>query len=244
MTVASSVLVSAARRGDRERVKQRTHTWEREDELRREAASRQAHLSRLESIWSSCGLRSLRFSYSSPTAFIALISLSLLPPTRARVRSTPSSIPSPFTPRMSSCAYVLRTWNESGSSPADGVIDRSLRFLPSKRDEVDVAVVCECGRLRRRDEGLVKEACSERGTLDDRGMAAVCPFKGEELCDRVEEGRLCGGLGLRYRVCGDVGPTRWGWEAPLPLCLWGCLGGVGGGNMLRRLSSSSPSVPM
>jgi hypothetical protein len=90
---------------------------------------------------------------------------------------------------MSSCAYVLRIWNESGSSPADGVIDRSLRFLERKRGEVDVAVVCEGGRLMMRDDGLAAEVCSE-GDPWDRGAVAECPFKAEETCDREEEGRL------------------------------------------------------
>jgi hypothetical protein len=108
---------------------------------------------------------------------------------------------------MSNCAYVLRTWNESGSSPADGVIDRSLRFLERRRGEVDVAVVCEAGRLTSRDEGLATEARSEGGPWGDRGAVDECPFKAEEACDRVEEGRLWGGLGLWYRDCGGVTST-------------------------------------
>jgi hypothetical protein len=89
------------------------------------------------------------------------------------------------------------------------VIDRSLRFLLRRRGEVDVPVVCEAGRLMRREEGLVKEACSEGGPWDDREMETVCPFNAEDACDRDEEGRLRGGLGLRYRDCdaGSVAPS-------------------------------------
>src|SRR5712691_4580070 len=133
---------------------------------------------------------------------------------------------------MSNCAYVLRTWNESGSSPADGVMDRSLRFLERRRGEVDVVVVCEPGRLMRRDEGVVTEACSEGGPRGDRGAGGGCPFKGEDACDRDEEGRLVVGLGLRYRDWGDVTsiPSKLRWGEALPLCLWGGLGGGTGGN--------------
>jgi hypothetical protein len=141
---------------------------------------------------------------------------------------------------------VLRTWNESGSSPADGVIDRSLRFLVRRRGEVDVPVVCEAGRLMRRDEGLVKEAWSEGGPWDDRGMLVVCPFNPEDVFDRAEEGRLRGGLGLRYRVCdaGSKAPSGLGWDDPLRLYFWGGFGGRGGGNMLWKSEEISSSMPI
>jgi hypothetical protein len=97
---------------------------------------------------------------------------------------------------------------------------------------VDVAVVCEAGRLMRRDEGLFTEACSEGGRWGGRGTAAACPLKAEGEWDRDEEGRLWGGLGLRYRDCGDVlsvAPPKLGCDDRLPLCLWGGFeGGVGG----------------
>lgn len=74
---------------------------------------------------------------------------------------------------------------------------------------MDVPVVCEAGRLMMQDEGLVKEACSEGGPWDDRGRVAGFPFNAEDVCDRAEEGRLRGGLGLRYRDCeaGSIAPS-------------------------------------
>jgi hypothetical protein len=148
---------------------------------------------------------------------------------------------------MSNCAYVLRTWNESGSSPADGVIDRSLRLLERRRGEVDVVVVCEPGRLMRRDEGLVTEARSEGGPWGDRGAVDECPFKAEEACERDEEGRLWGGLGLRYRDCGEVAstvPSKLGRDEPLPLNLWGGFGGGMGGNSVWASAEKSSSIPI
>ena len=84
-----------------------------------ETEKRGTHLSRLWSSWTSCDVSSRDFSVASPSASCARSSLARLPPTRARVRSTPSSYPSPLTPHWSSCAYVLRTWNESTSSPSE-----------------------------------------------------------------------------------------------------------------------------
>lgn len=93
------------------------------------ARSDVAHRSKLESNWISDGVRSRVFSLPSANASAARISLARLDPTRARVRSTPSSTPSPLTPQRSSCAYVLRTWNASGSSPSEGTNDSWLCAL-------------------------------------------------------------------------------------------------------------------
>jgi hypothetical protein len=79
------------------------------------------HRSRFESVSISFGLSSPIFSDLLARAFSAFNWLFLLGPIFARVRSTPSSYPSPFTPRTSSLAYVLRTINASGSSPVVGV---------------------------------------------------------------------------------------------------------------------------
>ena len=46
--------------------------------------------------------------------------------------------------------------------------------------EEDIAVVCERGRLMRRDEGLVTEARSMGGPWVDRGAVDECPFKAEK----------------------------------------------------------------
>src|SRR6266403_555102 len=94
------------------------------------------------------------------------------------------------------CPNLKASGPPGGSSPFASHLRRRLRSLLGarslgchRRGHVYVPVVCEAGRLKR-DEGLVKEACSEGGPWDSRGGAVVCPFNPEGVCDRVEDGRL------------------------------------------------------